>query len=83
MIVYFLKNWRWSVEAKCVLKKLIIEVSKEKVTSQNNEVNARPDKSTKKNRHARINFSNFYVHVYKITLKQKTIGPWMKKEVVL
>ena len=48
VIVYFLKNWRWSVEAKCVLlKKLIIEVSKEKVASQNNEVNLLTHKSTK------------------------------------
>ena len=38
VVAYFWKNWRWSVEAKCVqLKTLIIEVSKEKVAANDQE----------------------------------------------
>ena len=38
VVAYFWKNWRWSVEAKCVqLKTLIIEVSQEKVAAKDQE----------------------------------------------
>ena len=59
VVAYFWKNWRWSVEAKCVqLKTLIIEISRDKVAA------------TKDQQNQDMTFVHFCVHVCQILIKE-------------